>query len=105
MHGPQGTDGWIPDLHAGLFTHTSVPARLPLVMVQSADGTHTSALGFEQSHGIFSSCGNRCYHADPHFGFNLAPGEERTVRGRLYMMKGTPEEAMARFQADFPIEP
>jgi hypothetical protein len=59
------------------------------------------ALGFEKAHSIFSSPGNRCFHADPYFGRNLKPGEERSVRGRLYLMKGTAQETLKRFQNEF----
>jgi hypothetical protein len=101
VHGPQGADGFIPDLHAH-HPQQSVHPMLPLVMVQTADGKHTSALGFERAHSIFSSIGNRCYHADPFFGFDLKPGEERHIRGRLYMMEGSPTDAIGRFTKDFP---
>ena len=101
VHGPQGAGGFIPDLHAG-HPRQSIHPMLPLVMVQTADGKHSSALGFERAHSIFSSPGNRCFHADPFFGLDLQPGEERAVRGRLYLIQGTPAEAVNRFRTDFP---
>ena len=39
---------------------------------------------------------------DPFFGLDLQPGEERAVRGRLYLIQGTPAEAVNRFRTDFP---
>ena len=72
-------------------------------MVQSVDGTRTAAFGFERSHSIYSSPGNRCFHADPFFGPDLQPGEQRKIRGRLYLMEGTPAEALERFRKDFPL--
>lgn len=101
--GPQGGDGFIPPLHAEpRHPRGPVDAGAALVMVQSVDGNHTAALGFERSHSIYSSSGNRCFHADPSFGLDLQPGEQRKIRGRLYLMKGAPSDALDRFRKDFP---
>jgi hypothetical protein len=42
----------------------------------------------------------KCFHADPYFA-SIMPGEERKVRGKLYLIKGNAEEALKRYQHDF----
>jgi hypothetical protein len=32
----------------------------------------------------------------------LAPGESKTIRGRLYLFRGTKDDCVARYQRDFP---
>ncbi len=100
--GPRGSGGFIPPLHAGL-TRSPVEAKAPIILIQNSEAAYTVALAFERAHSIFSSTGNRCFHADPFFGLEVEPGEERRVRGRLYLMKGTPEDVLARFQKEFPM--
>jgi len=102
VDGPNGANGFIPNLHSK-HTRASVHPRVPLVMIRTADGTHTAALGFERAHSIFSSPGNKCFHADPFFGLGLDPGEEWQINGRLYLMEGTPKDALARFKKEFKI--
>lgn len=98
--GARGSAGFIPPLHA-VHPRGIVEAQAPIVFVSSVSGTHTAALAFERAHSIFSSRGNGCFHADPYFGADFKPGEERTVRGRLYLAKGTPQAVLKRFQRDF----
>ena len=102
VDGPGGADGFVPNLHAS-HKQADTRAMVPLVMIGTVDGTHTAALGFERAHTIFSSAGNKCFHADPFFGSGLDPGEERKMKGRLYLMEGTPEDALARFRREFKI--
>jgi hypothetical protein len=103
VDGPGGADGFMPNLH-GSHKRSSTRAAAPLVMIRTVDGTHTAALGFERAHSRFSSTGNKCFHADPFFGLGLDPGEEWTIKGRLYLMEGTPEDALARFRREFDVK-
>jgi hypothetical protein len=100
MFPTSGNARQIPPLHAA-NPFGDLEAALPLVMIQDVSGKHTVALGFKKSHSIFCSAGNGCFHADPIFVPDLKPGEERTVKGRLYLVTGTPSEVMQRFRADF----
>ena len=100
--GDRGSAGFIPPLHAA-HPASKTKARAPLVIVENRAGTHSLGLAFERAHSIFSSAGNGCYHADPFFGHQLKPGEERTVRGRLYLAAGKPQDLFKRFAADFPV--
>lgn len=99
--GPRGSGGFIPPLHAA-HPRGVVEAKSPIVVVQNVFGTHAVAIAFERRHSIFSSQGNGCFHADPYFGQDIKSGEKRTVRGRLYLAQGSPQDIVTRFQRDFP---
>ena len=102
--GSRGSGGFIPPLH-GSLPRSKFVARAPLVVVENQARTHTMGLAFERAHSLFSSVINGCYHANPYFGPNLEPGEERTVRGRLYLAKGRAADLLQRYQQDFPADP
>ncbi|MAV34531.1 MAG: hypothetical protein CMJ59_03650 [Planctomycetaceae bacterium] len=99
--GARGAGGFIPPLHAA-HPRGVIEAKAPIVLVSNARGTHTVALAFDRAHSIFSSRGNGCFHADPYFGPDIKPREERTVHGRLYLAEGSPQDVLERFQRDFP---
>src|SRR5690606_10095731 len=97
----QGGDRFIPVGHESLPVN-STEAKAPLVIVESRDRKHVAALGFEQSYTIYGDpVGNKCFHADPYFGPLTETGEERLIRGRLYLIKGTAQEALNRYIRDF----
>ena len=97
-----GGDGFVPIVHRD-FAWSDVEAKVPVVLVESADGKYTVGVGFERSHTIFSGAHNSCFHADPYFGADIGPGEERRVRGRLYLVEGTAGEVLARFREEFGV--
>jgi hypothetical protein len=99
--GDRGSNGFIPPLHAA-NPRGAMEAKAPIVLIENNKATHTIALAFERAHTIFCSPGNACFHADPYFGPDLQPGEERSVRGRLYLAAGSPNDIFKRFQSDFP---
>ncbi len=75
----------------------------PFIAVESIDGKFTTALGFEAAEWACINSGDRnaCYHLFPFFG-DIEPGESATVRGRFYLMQGTPEDALKQFKEDYP---
>jgi len=96
-----GAHGFIPVGHRALPVGP-VEAKASVVIIGAADGSHSVALGFEQSDSIYGDAkGNKCFHADPYFGPVINTGEERKLRGRLYMIKGDAQEAFRRYQQDF----
>ncbi len=101
--GERGSSEFIPPLHAS-NPRSAVEAQSPLVIVENQRRTHAMGIAFERAHSIFSSVGNGCYHADPFFGHDLKSGEERTIRGRLYLAKGSAADVLERFNKDFPPE-
>jgi hypothetical protein len=45
-----------------------------------------------------------CIHSNPRWG-KLAPGQEVTIRGRVYLMRGTLADLYQRYCADFEVQP
>ena len=96
-----GAGGFIPVGHEMLPVSPAI-AEAPLVIVQSSDRRHVAALAFERAYTIYGDpVGNKCFHADPYFGPLTTAGEERRIKGRLYVMRGTPQDALDRYRRDF----
>lgn len=78
----------------------------PLIALTSRDGRKTIALAFERAIWASSNTGDdrACFHLFPWFG-RIEPGQGVIVRGRLYVLRGGPQEALKRFQKDFPSSP
>ena len=97
----QGVVEFIPVGHEMLPVNPAV-AEAPLVIVQSSERRHVAALAFERAYSIYGDpVGNKCFHADPYFGPLTTAGEERRLKGRLYVMRGTPQDALDRYRSDF----
>jgi hypothetical protein len=97
-----GAHGFIPVGHRALPV-APVEAKASVVILEGLGGSHSAALGFEQADHIYGEAkGNKCFHADPYFG-SLKSGQERSLRGKLYLIKGNAEEALRRYQKDFPV--
>lgn len=75
----------------------------PLIALASRDGRRILALAFERAIWASSNTGDEraCFHLFPWFG-RIEPGASVTVRGRLYVMRGGPQDAIQRFRKDFP---
>lgn len=76
-------------------------ATAGMLVRESEDGQWVTGIGWEdfistQGHNPWS-CLHACIRVGP-----LQPGESRTVRGRLYLFRGTKEECLARFRGAFP---
>jgi hypothetical protein len=100
----EGANAFIPVGHRGLPIG-DVEAKASVVIIEAVDRVHSVALGFEQADHIYGDAkGNRCFHADPYFGKILRPGEERKMRGRLYLMKGSAQAALDRYLKDFGVQ-
>jgi hypothetical protein len=87
----------------GWWKNAAETFELPLIALESKDGRHTLALGFERAVWASSNGGDprACFHLFPIFG-KVAAGESATVRGRLYLVRGDHEAARKRFLEDFP---
>ena len=75
----------------------------PLIALTSRDRKKTIALAFERAIWASSNTGDdrACFHLFPWFG-RIEPGQSVTVRGRLYVLRGGPQEALKRFRKDLP---
>jgi len=102
MYSVAGDNGFVPPNQMGI-KRGSVEAQASVVIVQSVDGQHSVAVGFEQSYAIFSSRHNMCFHAEPYLGVIACQGEERSVRGKLYMIEGDAPAALTRYREEFGV--
>lgn len=75
-------------------------ATCGLVMVQSLNRRHVVGIGFSSVQMIYTNTANRCFHADPYLG-DVAPGERKTVHGKLYLMSASPAACLEQFTEDF----
>ena len=87
----------------GWWVNSPETFDVPLIALTSRDGQKTVALAFEQAVWASSNTGDdrACFHLFPWFG-RIEPGRSVTVRGRLYVLRGGPQEALKRFRKDFP---
>jgi hypothetical protein len=101
----EGGDDFGPALHAHL-PRSSVRAQASCTILESVDGKHCAALAFTQAYSAFGCTGNMCFHADPYFGV-IDAGEEKSMKGRLYLMAGDRHAALSRYQREFaqPVSP
>ncbi|MEZ5326442.1 MAG: hypothetical protein R3F19_15435 [Verrucomicrobiales bacterium] len=66
----------------------------------SKDETHLMAVAFEPYQELFQGV-IRCLHSDFRIG-GLAPGEKKTIHGKLYLMKADVQELLQNYANDFP---
>ncbi len=95
-----GSDGFVPAIHRS-HPRGSVEARASVVVLESDGGRYAAALGFTQAYNIFSNPRNMCFHADPYFGTLARRGDERRMKGRLYLIEGSADDAFGRYCSDF----
>ncbi|MFH1367490.1 MAG: hypothetical protein ABII64_00040 [Elusimicrobiota bacterium] len=84
------------------WKYSSKTFDIPLLALESNDGKSVVALAFEDA--VWASCNagdeRVCLHLFPYFG-EIKPGESVTTKGKLYILKGTPETAYKLFYKDF----
>ena len=87
----------------GWWVNSPETFDVPIVALTSRDGRKTVALAFEQAVWASSNTGDdrACFHLFPWFG-RIEPGQSASVRGRLYVLKGGPNDVLKRFRLDFP---
>ncbi|MDA0813197.1 MAG: hypothetical protein O3C21_12525 [Verrucomicrobia bacterium] len=66
----------------------------------SKDDTHLMAVAFEPYQELFQGV-IRCLHSDFRIG-GLAPGESKTIHGKLYLMEADVEKLLRIYATDFP---
>lgn len=82
---------------------SDVDAHGGLLLRESDDETWVMGIAWEsfisaQGHNPWS-----CMHLSIAVG-PLAPGETKTVRGKMYLFKGTKEDCLERFNRDFRLD-
>ena len=81
---------------------SSILAENGLSGVFSADGSMILATAWEPYQELFQGVGV-CMHTDFRIG-GLAPGEEKHIHGKIYLVPANENELLARFQRDFPSQ-
>jgi hypothetical protein len=69
----------------------------------SADNKWLLATAWDKTHELFQGV-RICVHGDPHIG-GIAPGESKSARGKLYILKNNPPELLRRYNRDFATKP
>lgn len=89
-----------PRTEWGWWRNTDETFDVPVVALSSKDGRSTVSLSFEQSIWASSNTGDNraCFHLFPYFG-DIRPGYPSTVRGRLAILPGGPDDALRHHQA------
>ena len=71
-----------------------------LIGCYSADGKQILATAWEPYQELFQGV-ITCFHSDFRIG-GLKPGEEKKIRGKLYVVDADPDALVKRYEADFP---
>lgn len=79
--------------------HPKAP-HLGLIGCVSSDGKWLLALAWEPYQELFQGV-IRCLHSDWRIG-GLAPGQSKSIRGRMYLMPNDVPGLLARYRRDFP---
>jgi formylglycine-generating enzyme required for sulfatase activity len=74
--------------------------RYPFVFLRSRDGKWVVAQAYDEGITVASNAHYSCLHSRPTWP-DIPPGEERSRAGKLYFIKGGPDELLARWRADF----
>jgi len=75
-------------------------ARHPIIAVQSRDREWIVAQTYAEGVSVANNAHYTCLHSRPRWP-DIPPGEERSVTGRLYFLRGGAEELLARWREDF----
>jgi hypothetical protein len=74
--------------------------RLPLMAVRSRDRQWIIAQAYVEGVSVANNAHYTCLHVRPRWP-DIPPGEETTVTGKVYFLKGGLDELLARWRADF----
>jgi hypothetical protein len=78
------------------------PAVERFMVKVSTEGGFVLGIATDEATGV--SCNHQeqmsCIHSNPLWG-PLSPGESKTVRGKIYLFRGTREDVLERYERDF----
>ena len=74
--------------------------RHPFVFIRSRDSQWVIAQAYGEGTSIGTNAHYSCLHSRPRWP-DIPPGQERSMAGKLYFIRGGPEELLARWKADF----
>jgi hypothetical protein len=74
--------------------------RHPIIAIGSRDGQWIIAQAYAEGRSVASNAHYSCLHVRPRWP-DIPPGEKRSVTGKLYFLRGGPEELFQRWKEDF----
>jgi hypothetical protein len=74
--------------------------RYPFLFIVSRDGQWVIAQAYGDGRTVATNAHYSCLHSRPAWP-DIPPGEERAVTGRMYFLKGGPQDLLARWKKDF----
>ena len=86
---------------SGKWPVSDIDATAGVLVRESEDGRWVTAVAWEDFLSVQGHNPWNCLHVGVRVGA-LAPGDSRTIRGRLYLFPGDVAECVARFRRDFP---
>ena len=78
-------------------------ARVPLICTKSTDNNWVVAQAYEEGSGVAGNAHFSCLHVYPKWP-QIPAGDERAITGKLYFLKGGPDELLARWKQDYKKE-
>jgi len=74
--------------------------RYPFIFLLSRDGDWVIAQAYAEGRTVASNSHYSCLHSRPVWP-DIPPGEERSVTGKLYFLRGGPDDLLKRWKEDF----
>jgi hypothetical protein len=92
-------------LHNGWTVATAAPkggdlVRHPFIFIRSRDSRWVIAQAYGQGTSVASNAHYSCLHARPLWP-DIPAGQERSMPGKIYFLRGGPQELLARWKDDF----
>ena len=95
--------GWTVARQGEEATPATGKVRHPFIFIVSRDGQWTLAQAYGAGRTVATNAHYSCLHSRPLWP-DIPPSEERQVTGRLYFIKGGPDDLLARWKRDFSTE-
>jgi len=104
----RGVSGPGEPLHGGVgvaapgqqATASSRLARHPFIFIVSRDREYVIAQAYGDGRSVGTNAHYSCLHVSPVWP-DIPPGQERSVTGKLYFLKGQPQDLLERWKRDF----
>jgi hypothetical protein len=74
--------------------------RHPFIFIRSRDGRWVIAQAYAQGTSVASNAHYSCLHTRPLWP-DIPPGQEQAILGKIYFLRGGPDDLLARWKADF----
>lgn len=92
--------GWSVAAPGQEATPANGKVRYPFIFIVSRDGKWVIAQAYGAGTSLATNAHYSCLHSRPAWP-DIPPGEERSVTGRMYFLKGGPDDLLKRWKSDF----